>query len=398
MIAKPEAVFSNLTQRPLAVVSTVTPWHEPPRIRHQLTRQLTRFYNVLYIQLPFGSDSREDHFEQIHERLVIYRPKKLHHVFARLWIHLKPFHSFFDKRLVRNIENTIQGTGYKKAILINFQFNFPEIMNSNLFIKKIYFCNDEFPGRAKLDWQKRQLKEYEDQVASNADACIAVSLPLLDKLKKISKNTRLLLPGHEFDTKKQRAGTIGLRKRERPVHVCFMGYINYRICFDWLLEMVKCNDFDLTLLGPVQQRNTIKELLNFHNFRTSVPLEGQELQNFLTKMDVLIMPYDTRLKSVQATTAPNKLFQYLACGKPIVISDMSHFIDLPDKCIYRARNAKEFVECVRRAYDEDCEEFMRRRIEIAEQNTWDARGNELVRLLQSLHEGSVPKPCSIDPN
>lgn len=395
-VSKTETLFPNILKRSLAVVSSVTPWNEPPRIRHQITRQLTRFYNVLYIQLPFGSDSQEDQFEQINEHLLIFRPKKIHRTSQRLWANFHPFHSFYNKKLVKKIDNAIQAIGYTKAVLINFQFNFPEIMLPDTFITKIYLCNDEFPDRTKWSWKRRQLKEYEDQVASNSDACIAVSLPLLDKLKKLNRNARLLLPGHEFDVSREPAVMRYFSGRKRPIRVCFMGYINERIRFDWLLELVKIEEFDVTLIGPVQRDSRLSELLAYPNFKVAPRIEGSDLHEALSMMDVLIIPYDTKLKSVQAITASNKFFQYLACGKPIVISDMPHFIDLADKCIYRARDAKEFIECIRRAYDEDCEEYIRRRIEIAEQNSWDSRGNELMRMLQSLHEVDISESNSMD--
>ncbi len=44
--------------RELAVVTSTTPWHEPPRARHQVTRQLCRFYNVLYVDRSGSLETR----------------------------------------------------------------------------------------------------------------------------------------------------------------------------------------------------------------------------------------------------------------------------------------------------------------------------------------------------
>ena len=42
--------FSN-ENRDLCVIVTVTNWNEPPRIRHEISHQMSRKYNVLYLQL-----------------------------------------------------------------------------------------------------------------------------------------------------------------------------------------------------------------------------------------------------------------------------------------------------------------------------------------------------------
>jgi glycosyltransferase involved in cell wall biosynthesis len=99
--------------------------------------------------------------------------------------------------------------------------------------------------------------------------------------------------------------------------------------------------------------------------------------------DVLIMPYDLGRKGVRAATAPNKLFQYIACGKPIVISDMPAFLKLPDGFVYRASDAAQFVNAVHQAFAEDSDEMTRARLKFAAENTWDTRGDRLRDLLDS---------------
>jgi len=46
---------------PLAVVAAATRWEEPPRMRHDVTRQLMRWLNVLYVEL-FPDPRHRDRF------------------------------------------------------------------------------------------------------------------------------------------------------------------------------------------------------------------------------------------------------------------------------------------------------------------------------------------------
>ena len=94
------------------------------------------------------------------------------------------------------------------------------------------------------------------------------------------------------------------------------------------------------------------------------------------------MPYDISFRGPITTTAPNKFFQYLAVGKPVVISDMPNFIDMPYGVICRAKTAEGFVKKIRQAYEEDSNELINMRLKIAQENTWNKRGDMLYVIIQ----------------
>jgi len=374
-----DAKFAD-RDRQLVVVTTVTPWHEVPRIRHQVARQLTRFYNVLFVELPFGSASKRDHLKQIDDHLLVFSPVRLLRGMGRIWNNVSFIHRLYNSRVVRKINKVIHRLGYEQSLLVNFQFNFPQIMNDPVFKMRIYLCNDEFLASASTEGKRKMLWKYESEVANAADICLCVSTPLLTKLKTATESVELFLPGHEFS-----AGAsdqqLPVDRNENNIRVCFMGYVNARVQFSWLETLLQDQSIELTLIGPVQVPEVLNELRCFDNLHTVAPLEGVKLQKAMMNHDVLIMPYDSERKSVRAATAPNKLFQYIACGKPVVISDMPAFLRLPDKFVYRASDAAQFVNAVHQAFTEDSDEATRARLKFAAENTWDARGDRLRELL-----------------
>ena len=99
--------------RQLVVVTTVTPWHEVPRIRHQVTRQLTRFYNVLFVELPFGSSSKRDRVRQIDDHLLVFSPARLLYGMGRIWSNVPHVHRLYNSRVVRKINNVIHRLGFQ---------------------------------------------------------------------------------------------------------------------------------------------------------------------------------------------------------------------------------------------------------------------------------------------
>ena len=369
-------------EKKLVVVTSVTPWTEPPRIRHQVTRQLMRFYNVLYVELPFGSAARHDRIEKVGDSLTTLSLARLPRGTGRIWDNVRLFHGWYNSILVRKIEKSIRSLGFDTAHLVNFQFNFPQIMHCPIFATRIYFCNDEFATSSRSSWKKGLLWRYERDVAAAADLCLCVSYPLLAKLSKVSPCVSLFLPGHEFPVLRNNVRIREGRNSSR-IRVCFMGFVNRRIRFDWLAELLQDGAIELTLIGPVQDVGSIDRLACAGPLNVREPIEGLELQKALAEQDVLVMPYDTRNEAVRATSAPNKLFQYLACGRPIVISDIPAFVDLPPGFLYRARDAAEFVAKVHEAFRADSDSVTKERIALANENTWDIRGDHLRKFLES---------------
>ena len=84
-----------------------------------------------------------------------------------------------------------------------------------------------------------------------------------------------------------------------------------------------------------------------------------------------------------ASTAPNKLYTYLAAGKPIVSSDLPALISMDEGLLYRVTSAEGFIAAIRRAFAEDSDVLREKRLAIARENTWDSRGDELRAILEN---------------
>lgn len=373
---------------PIVIVITRTKWDEVPRIRHQITRQLVRFFNVIYVEKHVGMQGygHADQTKRMSKRLIIYSPSLPFPIPGRLFVNDPVTHYIVNADIKRKIIKFIKRFHCEDKILFNFEFDFPEIIKCPSFCFKIYLCNDEFPrmgieykNNLKAWFQCKLLQYYENHVIKNADKCLAVSYPLRDKLKKLNPETELFLPGHEFKR------TLPIKKQDDkklPIKISFMGFINRRINSNWLLEILRNEDMFLYLIGP-RENFDINLYSRFRNIKFTPFLNSESLQKKLNEMDVLIIPYNMSQKvMINAVTAPNKFFQYLAVGKPVVISDMPNFIKMPYGVIYRAKTAKEFVTKIRRAYEEDNDELVDMRLKIAQENTWDKRGDMLYDIIQ----------------
>jgi hypothetical protein len=375
---------------PLAVVVARTKWDEAPRMRHQLTRQLMRKFNVIFIELFHERElaPTQDKFQKISDRLLVFSPGVPFFVAKRLYTNDPATHFVVNLYLRRKI-NRVAGTFISKCnLLVNFAYDFPEIMAERIFDYKIYVCFDEFPkmwrrakhpNKLKFAYQSRLGQHYEDQVAKRADINLATHELLVDKLKKVNPNILLIMHGHEFQSIPNNKSTFD--PDYSKIRVGFMGYITYNLLVDWLVALLEEQDIELSLIGPLHKFDP-SHLLKYKNFQHIPTITGVPLIETLETNDVLIMPYNPAIPEVYVQTVSNKFFQYIAVGRPVVISDMPYYIEMPKGVLYRAKTADEFVAKVRDAYKEDCETYVQVRKAIAAQNTWDQRGDQLFEILE----------------
>jgi glycosyltransferase involved in cell wall biosynthesis len=347
---------------------------------------LARFYNVLYVEVLQAVSSGEP-LEQVTGDIVVCRPPPLSWLVRKLRATVARARRLVDGSTARRVDATIRDLGYRTAVLVNFQFDFPEVMALPTFTSKIYLCNDDFLEGIHRSWQRRMFTQVEHEVIRAADATLAVSLPLVEKLERAgASRAALFLPGHEFDTT---GGAV--RSRTAPVRVCYMGFMNSRLRVDWLRRLAREPGVVLTLIGPLEGPEQFQDLLSRDNVEHHDTLVGAALENQLKKADVFVMPYDLDQPGVRAITAPNKLFQYLACGRPVVCSNLPRLIELPQGFIYVAADEEQFARAAMTAFDEDTDARAQARRSYASRHTWQARGEALQRVIaqKTVHAGGL---------
>ena len=72
-----------------------------------------------------------------------------------------------------------------------------------------------------------------------------------------------------------------------------------------------------------------------------IPVSYEELPSMIQSLDIGILPFFGR----HANTVPKEYFQYLACGKQVVASDMDRLPDSP--ALYRSSSVDEAIQNIR---------------------------------------------------
>ena len=236
----------------------------------------------------------------------------------------------------------------------------------------VYDCVDDYklyPGMVK------DMAKTERELLRRADLVSCTSIHLLEKVKPIRPDAMLNGPGVKFEA----FHALSTDRIRREVNtVCYFGYIG-RIEMDFsILKAVARAGFTLRLIGD--RNKAEKGLLEIPgiDYRGEVPHE--ELPAALKGVDAFIIPY--RLNELSRNISPSKTYECLATGKPVVATPLPALVDLREH-VYLAESPEEFVRVLRNLPSTETEEKVRARIEVARQNSWEARFKELEEALWS---------------
>jgi len=135
------------------------------------------------------------------------------------------------------------------------------------------------------------------------------------------------------------------------------------------------------IIGPVKEREIRMSLEEFDNVHFLGSRDYALLPRYLKYFDVATLPY--LITPFTENIFPNKIFEYLSSGKPVVTTAVPSIEYLKESgAVYWTTTADEFEEGLRRALAEKGnEELIRKRIAIAEDNTWDSRSEKISALI-----------------
>jgi glycosyltransferase involved in cell wall biosynthesis len=219
----------------------------------------------------------------------------------------------------------------------------------------VYYCVDDFTQWPGLDGTA--LRTLEDRLIAGADVHIAVSDTLRDRLAARGRGSWLLTHGVDLDFWKAdglQEPFSDFRQLPRPRAV-FWGAIDRRMD----LGMVRRLAADLEggtviLVGPQDSPDPALLALDRVVVQPAVPFG--RLPALAQAADVLVMPYADL--PVTRAIQPLKLKEYLATGKPVVVSDLPANRAWAD-CLDLAATPADFSRRVRQRLAEGVTEEQR---------------------------------------
>src|SRR5215210_2086079 len=234
----------------------------------------------------------------------------------------------------------------------------------------LYDCSDDyalFPG-APTD-----VAATERELLLLADLVSCTSTRLLEKVRPVRPDAFLSGPAVDY-------GRFAILQDDEPRKdvrtVCFFGRLSRERTDFAALRAVAGAGFEVRLLGDLGRVD--KEFLRTPGVDFLGEVPHAKLPAALAGVDAFVLPYV--FNGLTAGISPAKTYECLATGKPVVASPLPALKELAGH-VYLAERPEEFVDVLRNLEDLEAEERVRARIELARQNSWEARFGEIEEAL-----------------
>jgi len=246
----------------------------------------------------------------------------------------------------------------------------------------LYYCYDEIKA---ANWLNKHGGITETEFIKKTDGVITTSESLYNDKSRLNSNTFLVKNGVDFSLFHQAAASSIKGKSNRQNHkqtVGYIGSIDNRLDYLLLDYLAKgAPDIDFIFVGRAGETEMVSKLNKLPNVKMLGAKKPAQLPDFLRLMDVGIIPF---IKSeFTRGIYPLKINEYLAAGKPVVMTD---FADLKDfnGVVQIQSKPEKFLKAIRHELKNDSSRKQRKRIELAKSASWENRVEQISEVIDKL--------------
>ncbi len=248
----------------------------------------------------------------------------------------------------------------------------------------VFYATDDYEAGAALKGTDAGwLRELTNRQLSDADHVIVISPFLKEKWAPRRPDIHMIPNGCQADhfATADEAPLPADVRLPAPI-AGFVGHMSERIDLS-MLEAVAATGVSLLLVGPRQRTFEIAKLdalVELPNVQWVGPKDFAELPSYLRMIDVGLTPY--RQSEFNAASFPLKTLEYLAAGRPVVVTDLpahrwlnTGHVAIESDADGFARRTRQLLDAPRRAED------VAARRAIGAQHSWANRSAEIADVL-----------------
>ena len=231
------------------------------------------------------------------------------------------------------------------------------------------------------------LAPYLRRALTSADLVITSSKKLYHHSLAVNSNTILVPNGCDFDhfaraQKKNLPIPDDARLFSRPI-VGYHGAIATWLNFELIVRVADSIPHGhVVMIGPFYNVNSVPQRPNLHWLGYK---RFELLPNYTQLFDAAIIPF--RVSRLTEAVNPIKMWEDMAAGIPIVTTALPETSGIRE--LYYSTNDEEFIANIRRALTEDSGETREARIRMAQQNTWQARAQQILQAMENTMRSLV---------
>jgi glycosyltransferase involved in cell wall biosynthesis len=380
-------------------------WEMYQRVPHYTA--MSKYAKVLCVELPLTifdiilrpkkawiqRSKIKNRLRKINENLLVYTP-----------ITMIPFGLSYRNGLLRRLnklfisyelKKVINKLHIKKYVTILHAPHLSCLVDVLSPLARVYEISDEkcttekYPNLSDLNIAAKILEREERKLLSKVDIVFTTSKKLYERKCKYNKNSYFIPNGVDLEHfkssgNKKLSDIIEIR---RP-RIGYVGHINNLLDFEWLDYSAEMHpEWSFVLIGILDNKAILNKSVDYSNFikRSNVFMLGwkkyEYLPGYMGEIDVFLLP--RKNCDYSQNSNPNKIYQYLSTGKPIVSSKFSsveHF----EGPILIANDKYSFLAKIEKAVCENNSKLKDQRLELARRNDLKLRAREKIDILNEL--------------
>jgi glycosyltransferase involved in cell wall biosynthesis len=376
------------------------PWDDIWRNRHQIMSLFARQNKVLYVeprhylrpllqrlgkgQLSWAEISAP-RLERIAPGLHVYHQPLYAPISGR-----PPLSTFTQALRNASLRHCLRRLHMQRPILWLFRPDMVDVPGHLTERLVIYHIVDEYSGYADVDASRvEDIQRRERQLIARADLVLVTSEALWQTKRGLNPHTYWVPNAVDYERFAQATAEgpepDAVSGSPRP-RIGYVGAINDKIDTELLLRVAKAYpNASLVLVGPVRMvtpagQSGIEALKSCANVRLVGQVPVEQVPAYMAHCDVGLLPY--RDGPWTSHIHPLKLYEYLACGLPVVATDIPS-VRQEREVVDIASTPEQFVAAVATALECDSEASRALRRERAAQNTWQQRVERISELISA---------------
>ncbi len=317
-------------------------------------------------------------FRQEQDNLFVYSPLVLPFPYSRIARWMNRF------IITRAIRRWIQALGLQRPLVWTFlptplALDIIDAIEPTLVI---YYCIDDFESSSS---GARLIRQAEDRLLKAADLVFVTSERLRHRVLEQREQVEVLpfavdFPRFEKERLANQSKPNELVEIDSPI-VGYVGGLHRWVDQDLLVEAARVlPDVEFVFVGPEQcDMSKLKAQPNIHLLGSR---NYDELPRYIKCFDVGLIPYV--LSEYALNVYPTKLNEYLAMGLPVVATNLPEvrkFNEDFNDVVSIADDSASFASQIQESLANNTPAQVQRRIEVASQNSWQARLEHMSTLI-----------------
>lgn len=253
-----------------------------------------------------------------------------------------------------------------------------------------YDCVDKHESQGGVERNREKIKNEEQNILKKAKVVATTSNALFKEKIKENPNTFLVRNVGDYKNFNPEA-ILNLEIKEDMKNIPhpiagFVGAIDtYKINLDLIVKTALENPkISFVLIGKsfIEQGGG-HNLNRTKNIYFLGPRPQKEIPSYVKTFDVCLIPYQEN--EYNEYSFPLKFFDYMATGKPIIVSGLPELLEFKD-LIEIVKTPLEFSSALKKVLLKERGDKRQKRIEIASKNTWETRTQKLLEILENSYK------------